>query len=219
MLQIVPFFCSFFLYLLQMRFLLCNIFCTFLLFCPLFADMFCSSFAKMCVNILFFDVYAVVSFPLFWHSVLVVGWIGQLRVGGFFHSTSFLGNKRLFLRNKGHFLQNKGHFIEYLRSFLQNKGHFLGSLRHFLWNKIVFCRYKINFSDGWEGEECFAVLISVNTSGFLLPRACAYARSDKSFMFFAVTSVTLVFATHRKSVFYAVFLTLVCMIDCVPFLF
>ncbi len=61
MLQIVPFFCSFFLYLLQMRFLLCNIFCAFLLFYPLFADMFCTSFAKMCVNILFFDIYAVVS--------------------------------------------------------------------------------------------------------------------------------------------------------------
>lgn len=61
MLQIVPFFCSFFLYLLQMRFLLCNIFCAFPLFCPLFADMFCSPFAKMCVNILFFDIYAVVS--------------------------------------------------------------------------------------------------------------------------------------------------------------
>ena len=148
MLQNVPFFCSFFLYLLQMRFLLCNIFCAFLLFFPLFADMFCTSFAKMCVNILFFDVYAVVSFPLFWPSVLVVGWIGQLRVVGFFHSTSFLGNKGDFLKSKGHFLQNKG-------LFLQNKGLFLGSLRHFLCNKIVFCRYKMNFSDGWRREECF----------------------------------------------------------------
>ena len=70
-----------------------------------------------------------------------------------------------------------------------------------------------------EGAKFPEVLISVNASGFLLPRACAYARSDKSFMFFAVTSVTLVFATRRKSVFYALFLTLVCMIDCAPFLF
>ncbi len=56
-----------------MYFLLCNIFCAFLMFYPLFAAVFSASSAKMCVNILLFDIYAVVSFLLPAHFLLIVG--------------------------------------------------------------------------------------------------------------------------------------------------